>query len=376
MKIAIDTVLLLSPLTGVGNYAYQISKNLREIGPSHEYTYFYGYYSSRLFSPGEQLESVQRVKEAVRKIPFLGTAARNLKDLANLFSSREFDLNFEPNFIPLNIPARRTVVTVPDFSFARFPEWHTPDKVRYYAKSFWKKIHRADRIIVISDFIRSEAIQLFGFPPDQLTTISLGVDQEIYKVYQLRDLSETRAKYHLPENFILFVGSIEPRKNLERLLLGYQNLEESMRREVKLVLVGFKGWENEGIVTLMRKMKGDVFYLGYVPEVELGKIFNLARLFVYPSLYEGFGLPPLEAMACGCPVVVSNTASLPEVCSDAAYYVEPQDLNSISEGIGQVLRDDRLRSTLIQKGIDRASSFSWEKSARAHLRLFEEALCG
>ena len=374
MKIAIDTVPLLSPLTGVGNYAYQIARNLRTIAPSHEYTYFYGYYSPRLFSPGEQLKSVHRVKEAVRKIPVLGRAARDLKDLANLFSSRQFDLYFEPNFIPLNIRARRTVVTVPDFSFARFPEWHTPDKVCYYAKNFWRKIHRADRIIVISDFIRSEAIQRYGLPPEKLTTIPLGVDPEIYRVYDPQGLGPIREKYRLPESFILFVGSLEPRKNLERLLLAYQNLDESTRNEVKLVLVGFKGWENKKLVSSIREMKSDVFYLGYAPEEDLGKIYNLARLFIYPSLYEGFGLPPLEAMACGCPVVVSNAASLPEVCGEAAYYVDPQDPNSISEGIAQVLRDDRLRHALVQKGTDRASSFTWEKSAREHLRVFEEML--
>jgi glycosyltransferase involved in cell wall biosynthesis len=376
MKIAIDTVLLLSPLTGVGNYAYQIARKLRQIAPTHDYTYFYGYYSSRLLSPGEHLDSVHRVKEAVRKIPFLGTAARSLKDVANLFSSREFDLYFEPNFIPLNIRARRTVVTVPDFSFARFPEWHTSDKVHYYAKNFGKKIRRADRIIVISDFIRNEAIQRFGFLPEKLTTIPLGVDREIYRVYDPRDLLPIREKYRLPENFLLFVGSLEPRKNLERLLLAYQDLEEATRREVKLVLVGSKGWENERIVSLIRKMKSDVSYLGYTPEEDLGKIYNLARLFIYPSLYEGFGLPPLEAMACGCPVLVSNAASLPEVCGEAAYYVDPQEPNSISEGIGRVLRDDGLRHALAKKGIDRASSFSWEKSAREHLRVFEETLSG
>jgi glycosyltransferase involved in cell wall biosynthesis len=374
MKIAIDTLLLLSPLTGVGNYAYQIARNLRAIAPSHEYTYFYGYYSSRLFSSGEQLESVHRVKEAVRKIPLLGRAARDLKDLVNLFSSREFDLYFEPNFIPLNIRARRTVVTVADFSFARFPEWHTPDKVRYYARNFWKKIHRADRIIVISDFIRNEAIQRFGFSPEKLTTIPLGISREIFRVYEPQDLVPIREKYRLPENFLLFVGSLEPRKNLERLLLAYQNLDESTRNEVKLVLTGFKGWENEKVMSLIRKMKSDVMYLGYAPEDDLGKIYNLARAFIYPSLYEGFGLPPLEAMACGCPVVVSNTASLPEVCGDAAYYVDPEDSNSITEGIGLVLRDERLRHALARKGIDRASSFGWEKSAREHLRVFEETL--
>jgi glycosyltransferase involved in cell wall biosynthesis len=374
MKIAIDTVLLLSPLTGIGNYAYQIARKLHEIAPSHDYTYFYGYYSSRLLSPGEHLDSVHRLKEAVRKIPILGRSARSLKNLANLFSAREFDLYFEPNFIPLNIRARRTVVTVADFSFARFPEWHTADKVHYYAKNFWEKIRRADRIIVISDFIRNEAIQRFGFSPDKLTTIPLGVDREIYRIYDPQDLRSTREKYRLPENFILFVGSIEPRKNLERLLLAYQGLEESARSEVKLVLAGFKGWENERIVSLIRKMRSDVFYLGYLPEGDLGKIYNLARLLVYPSLYEGFGLPPLEAMACGCPVVVSNAASLPEVCGEAAVYAEPEDPDSIREEIVQILRDDRLRNALVEKGIVRASSFSWEKSAREHLRVFEESL--
>ena len=372
MKIAIDTVLLLSPLTGVGNYAYQIARKLREIAPTHDYTYFYGYYSSRLLSPGEHLDSVHRVKEAVRKIPFLGTAARSLKDVANLFSSREFDLYFEPNFIPLNIRARRTVVTVPDFSFARFPEWHTPDKVQYYAKNFGKKIRRADRIIVISDFIRNEAIQRFGFSPEKIATIPLGVDHEIYRVYDPRDLLPTREKYRLPENFLLFVGSLEPRKNLERLLLAYQDLEEATRREVKLVLVGFQGWENKKVMSLIRRMKSEVFYLGYLPEEDLAKIYNLARLFIYPSLYEGFGLPPLEAMACGCPVVVSNAASLPEVCGEGAIYVNPYEVTSMAQGIDRVLKDEALRILLAAKGRERASQFSWERASAEHLKVFEE----
>ena len=374
MKIAIDTVLLLSPLTGVGNYAYQIARKLREIAPTHDYTYFYGYYSSRLLSPGDRLDSVHRVKEAVRKLPILGRSARGLKDLANLFSTREFDLYFEPNFIPLNIRARRTVVTVADFSFARFPEWHTVDKVHYFGKHFWEKIHRADRIIVISEFIRNEAIQRFGFSPKKLTTIPLGVNHETYRVYHPQDLGPIRAKYSLPEKFILFVGSIEPRKNLKKLLQAYRGLDVSLRKEYRLILVGFGGWANSEIMSLIGELEKEVQYLGYVPENDLGKFYNLASLFVYPSLYEGFGLPPLEAMACGCPAVVSKAASLPEVCGDAAYYVDPYDANGISEGISRLLLDDRLRHSLVQKGIDRAFSFSWEKSSREHLRVFEELL--
>lgn len=374
MKIAINTILLLSPLTGIGNYVYQIAKTLRRTDPIHEYTYFYGFYSSNLISPEERPDSFHRLKETVRKIPFLGTLARNLKDVANYFSSRTFDLYFEPHFIPLRLPAKYIVVTVPDFSFARFPEWHSKDKVRFFKKHFWKNIKKADRIIVISDFIKEEAIRLFGFPEDQLTAIQLGFDSDIFKVYAPQDLMVVKKKYHLPENFILFVGSIEPRKNLRALLRAYMDLEEAIRKEFKIVLVGSKGWENEEIMSLIRKLKSDVLYLGYVPDNELGKFYNLGSLFVYPSFYEGFGLPPLEAMACACPVIVSNVSSLPEVCGQAAFYIDPNDTGSIAQGMNRILNDETLRKSLIMKGLERSKLFSWEKSAMEHLKVFEQVI--
>jgi glycosyltransferase involved in cell wall biosynthesis len=145
--------------------------------------------------------------------------------------------------------------------------------------------------------------------------------------------------------------------------------------EYKLVLAGFKGWENKEVMGMIRMRGSDVRYLGYVPESDLGKIYNLARLFVYPSLYEGFGLPPLEAMACGCPVIVSQAASLPEVCGDAACYVDPLETSSIREGMERVLSEESLRTALTSKGLKRAEKFSWEKCAEAHLAVFEE-LCG
>ena len=185
-----------------------------------------------------------------------------------------------------------------------------------------------------------------------------------------------RAKYNLPENFILFVGSIEPRKNLKGLLKAYQDLDGNIRKDIKLVLVGFKGWENREIMELIREMEGDVFYIGYVPEEDLAKIYNLAHLMAYPSFYEGFGLPPLEAMACGCPVVVSKAASLPEVCGDAAYYVDPKEVTSIAGGISKVLSDEGLRAAQIKKGIAHADGFRWEKSALLHLHIFEEVFKG
>jgi glycosyltransferase involved in cell wall biosynthesis len=266
-------------------------------------------------------------------------------------------------------------VTVPDFSLARFPEWHTRDKVRYFQKNFWAKIGRADHVIFLSEFIRKEAIDVYGFPSDRLTVIYPGFDREIFKPYPQADLLPLRRQYDLPPKFILYVGSIEPRKNLKNLLRAYRNLNRDLRKDYKLVLAGFKGWENQEIMAVIRELKEDVYYLGYLPDTDLGKLYGLAELFVYPSFYEGFGLPPLEAMACGCPVIVSRAASLPEVCGDAAYYVDPLEPSSIRKGMGRVLTEELLRTALISKGLARVAEFSWEKSARAHLAVFEE-VCG
>ncbi len=375
MKIAINTIPLLFPLTGVGNYIYHVARSLQKAEAGHEYSYFYGYYSRTLIPPGRNLEAVHRIKELVRGLPLLGAMARNLQDLRCFLSRRKFDLYFEPHFIPLRIPARRTVVTVLDFSFARYSEWHTLDKVRYFQKNFWAKIGRADHIIFLSEFIRKEAIDLYGFQGDRSTVIHPGFDREIFKPYPQADLLPLRRQYDLPPKFILYVGSIEPRKNLKNLLLAYRNLDPDLRKDYKLVLAGFKGWENQEIMAAIRELKEDVYYLGYLPDTDLGKLYGLAELFVYPSFYEGFGLPPLEAMACGCPVIVSQAASLPEVCGDAAYYVDPLEPSSIRQGMERVLTEELLRTALISKGFKRAGEFSWEKSARAHLAVFEE-LCG
>ena len=372
MKIVINTIPLLSPLTGVGQYIYQIAKTLREIDQTHEYTYFKGYYSQHLISPGEHPKAFYSIKEKIRSIPLLGLMVRECKDFLNFFSSRTFDIYFEPNFIPLKIPARHTVATIPDFSFALYPEWHSQDKILYFKKHFWEKIKRAERIIVISNFIKEEAVHHFKFPEDQITAIHLGFKREIYRVYPPRELVPIREQYHLPENFILFVGSIEPRKNLMNLLKSYGALPGSIRKEYKLVLAGFKGWENKEIMRIIDKLESDVFYIGYIPEKDLGKIYSLARLFVYPSFYEGFGLPPLEAMACGCPVIVSHAASLPEVCGEAAYYINPHEVESITAGMERILADNSLRDILRSKGLERAALFSWEKAAREHLKVFEK----
>ena len=376
MRIVINTIPLLYPLTGVGSYTYHIAQSLRAIDPINDYTYFYGYYSRNLHAYyNENKKIFYRVKELVKKMPiFRWIVARKLvRGFVNAVSPRNFDLYFEPNFMPINIKSRCTVVTIFDFSFILYPQWHPKERINDFEEYFWKNLKRSDRIIVISDYIKKEGVNL-GLPEEKLRTIHLGIDHEVFKTYPPQDLQLLRKHYKLPEHFILFVGSIEPRKNLENLVRSYINLDEGIRKDIKLVLAGFKGWENKEIMALLKEGKSDVLYLGYLPDKELGELYNLATLFVYPSMYEGFGLPPLEAMACCCPVVASNVASLPEVCGDAALYVDPHDVNSIAEGIHKVLTDDDLRQSLIEKGLERAKLFSWEKSAKEHIKVFEEVL--
>jgi glycosyltransferase involved in cell wall biosynthesis len=372
MKVAINAIPLLSPLTGIGKYTYEITKQLGNLYPDNEYSYFYGYFSRHLRGRGEFSDTQYHLKEKIKQSSKLRHFVRTMIGFSSCLSAKKHDVYFEPNFIPLKIRAQKTVVTVADFSFREHPEWHPKDRADYFSKVFWKKIEMADRIIVISDYIKTCAVQ-YGLPEEKLRTIHLGYDRGIFRCRDKELLQKTRLKYNLPDKFVLFVGSIEPRKNLHRLLKAYLSLDVRLRTSYKLVLVGFKGWDNRVVMDLLKQFEQDVIYTGYVSEQELGEIYNLATLFVYPSLYEGFGLPPLEAMACGCPVLTSPVTSLPEVCGDAASYADPEDEKSIAKELTRLLEDESARKELSRKGIERARQFSWERSAREHMEVFRGA---
>lgn len=369
-NIVINTIPLLSPLTGIGRYTYEIAKNLKDVDRINEYTYYYGYYSRNLFYTKSEKGPSFKIKGLIKKIPGLMPLARSFKDLIPIITTRRFDIYFEPNFIPLRIRANRVIVAVHDFSFALYPEWHPGERIHYFKKNFWKKIKSADTIIVYSNFIKKSAVDLFNIPEERIRTIYHGFDRKTFRVYSRDELSPVKEKYRLPENFILYAGSIEPRKNLVNLILAYLSLDGNIRSKYKLVLAGFSGWKNKEIMDLIRGEEPDVTYLGYIPDEDLARIYNLSSVFVFPSFYEGFGLPPLEAMACGCPVITSNTSSLPEVCGDAAYYIDPWSRESIAEAIHRIITDENLRKHLIERGTERSRLFSWEKSARELLDIF------
>ena len=329
-------------------------------------------YDSPVYSLSEQIE-------LFRKLP---------SDTA-LFWSPHYNIPL----LPIN--AKKKIVTIHDvFHLAFFDQLSLKEKI--YARLMLNAaVRMSDKIITVSNFSRSEIIKYTGADKDRITVIHNGIDRRLFRPITDKEkyspassppkegitiLDNLRKKYSLPKEFIIFVGNVKPNKNLKRLLEAYELLIKKGDAKYGLVIIGKK----EGFITgdseSFRFLKNSsslqekVLFTGSVDTSELPAVYNSASMLVFPSLYEGFGLPPLEAMACGCPVIVSNTASLPEVCGDAAYYVDPYSVESIAEGMNKVHSDGALREDLIQKGLERAGMFSWEESAKEHMNIFEEII--
>jgi len=368
-KLLIDSISLLSPLTGIGRYTYEVSKYLKN-SDDFDLNYFYGYYSKQFIDDKSTNTPLQALKALILKVPFLKRLARVVLSITAKEFSPEYNLYWQPNFIPMSgVKAKKTVTTVHDFSFIIYRDSHPKERIKHIEKSFFENIAKSDIIITGSEYSKCEILERLDFKENQIKVIYHGVNHDIFKLY-----ADNSLNFYLPEKFILCVGSIEPRKNLLGLLNAYKLLSSDIRSEYKLVLVGFKGWQNKELMDIINSDKEDISYLGFISDEELAKVYNAASCFVFPSFYEGFGLPPLEAMACATPVIASNLSSIPEICGNSAIYCDPYDSNDIKEKIELLLNDTELQSRMIEKGLQRASEFSWEKSAKEHIRVFKEVL--
>ena len=268
-----------------------------------------------------------------------------------------------------------TVVTAYDLSFLRFPELFNRGNRLYLGRFAPPSLRRADRVIAISEHTRQDVIHLCGVAPERVTTVHLAADER-FRPADPGAVARFRARPEVPDRYILYMGTLEPRKNVSTLVRAYAELRRSGIVDCALVVAGARGWQFEPIFALVRHLglEGHVLFPGFVKAEDQALWYTAADIFAYPSLYEGFGLPLLEAMACGTPVVASNSSSLPEVVGGTGLLVEPTDVGGLASALRDLLENDSLRGRLRESGLARARTFSWRKMAEETACVYDEVL--
>ncbi len=369
MRIGVNVHLLSTTHTGIQHYIRALMPDLIAQATAHEVV---------LFGEPSQLPLPEgsHARWVPSRSPLRSGAQRVLWEqtvLPRLLKRHRVEVFFSPAFVlPLSWRGAG-VVTVHDLNFEVSPETIHPVRRAYLRAVTRRSVHRARRVIAISQATAMDVRRLYGVPEQKLSVIPYGLDS-FFNSEHARSLKETvRQRYRLPERFLLFVGTLEPRKNLPRLLEAYAAARQGARLP-PLVLVGAPGWQHEHILSRACQLGIEQMLMlaGYIPREHLPGVYAAADALLYPSLYEGFGLPPLEAMGCGAPVLVSDTSAMPEVVADAGVLVNPRDVESIAEGIVRLATDEALRHQLVERGLERAKQFRWDESARRTLAVLED----
>lgn len=388
MRIGIDIRgLLTGKISGIEQYTLQTLKGLLSIDHGNAYVLFYVSY--------RDLDA--RLNELLQNHPFLKADNVEIKklrwvDIPLLLHAVFKPLNWPkadivaggldvmfmpaPRLLPLSRKCAK-VTTFHDLIFMIYPQFYTlSSRVWQWQMSYSYEARTSDAIIAVSENTKQDLVRLLKVDPQKIDVIYEGVGLEYFDKPPDEVLANVKKKFHLPDRFIYYVGSIEPRKNLEAVVRALSKLPQGPSDTIKLVVSGSKNWLSSDLYQLVEELglAKQVVFTGPVSEVEKIALLNLALLFVFPSLYEGFGLMVLEAFAAGCPVITSNVSSLPEVAGDAAVLVHPRDVDGLAQRIEELATGSSLRQTLIRKGRDRARQFTWEASARATLNVIERAV--
>lgn len=363
MRIGIDARLLAHRPGGIARYTAALANALTRIDTEDNFVLLVG--------RSERRQIVLGMRQRRLLTPPHHRLEQVVLSLELAFAG--LDLLHSPDFIP---PFRRrcpAVITVHDLAFLRYPELVTEDSRRYYGQ-LARAVHSAEGIIAVSEATRRDMAELLGLAPERVRVIHHAVDDG-FRPLDNEAVEHYRRQRGLPRGFILWVGTLEPRKNLGTLLRALARVtEQRPALNPTLVLAGAPGWLYEDDLHLVDKLHlaENVVRLGPVPFEELPLLYNAARLFVFPSLYEGFGFPPLEAMACGIPVISSNSSAMPEVLGDAALLLDPLDVEGFAAAMVRMLEDEDLRQEMQRRGLARAAGFSWERTARQTLALYHE----
>jgi len=372
MRICLDLSPAVHQHAGLGRYAQELLLALAVTDGQNEYVVFYNNPAAARVDP--TLERFPKITTPLSYKPWRLSAM--LAHFTRIPQDPLFpgvDLFHATDHLLPYFRRIKSVFTLHDLIFLFHPETHKPLNRWFLTLMMPRFLRAADAVIAVSECTKRDAIRFYRIPEEKISVIYEGVNPR-FRPADPETIAAVRARYNLPEHFILYVGTIEPRKNLTALLEAFHHLLAT--HDLRLVIVGKKGWLYEGFFRRLRELGlGDrVIFTGYVPDEDLPAIYSAADLFVFPSLYEGFGLPVLEAMACGTPVICSNTSSLPEVAGDAAFLVDPTDVCSLAGAMEQALTDEHLRSELMAKGLERARWFTWEKAAAKTLEVYRGVL--
>jgi glycosyltransferase involved in cell wall biosynthesis len=366
MRIALDARLSYYVQAGITQYTLNLIQALSAIDSENEYLLLQRRPDQRtIVSQGN-----------FRRVPLLAPTHHPLEQYLlalELPLQGKIDVVHCTDFIPPFYYRGPTVITIHDLAFLLYPHFLTRKAARYYGL-IDRAVRRADHVIAVSESTKRDIVRLTGTPERKITVIYEAADSSYAPIQEQEVLQRIRHKYHLPDQVILFVGTIEPRKNLPTLIRAYKGLIDNYKSAADLAIVGKQGWLYDDVYRLVDQLglQQRVHFLGRVPTVDLLYLYNASQMLVLPSYYEGFGLPPLEAMACGVPAIVSDTSVMPEVVGDAALRVAHEDVEGFTVAMWRLLTDDTLRADMIAKGHKRVKCFSWERAARETLEVYRK----
>lgn len=365
MNIAIDgNEANVEKRVGSGEYAYELIKHLSFYQNKHQFTIFLKNPPRTDLPPATANWKYIVIKPKPLwtrfALPFRLLTTRNLE---LIFSPSHYGPHFSP------IPS---IISIMDLSYVYYPQMFNKTDLLQLKKWTGYSVKKAKKIITISKYSRNSIIDYYQVDPKKIYVTYLGYNRKVYhSKYKKEEIQEVKQQFNI-DDYLLFVGTIQPRKNLLRLIEAFLKITNNYP-SLKLIIVGKKGWLYEDIFKQIEKDKKKIIYLGYLENRTIAKLYCGAKAYILPSLYEGFGLTVVEAMACGCPVVLSKVSSLPEIAKDAAVYVDPKSTDSISEGVLKVIQKDQkyYRKEMINKGFSIANSFSWEDCAAKTIKVFE-----
>ena len=362
MRIAINCrSILLSQRTGIGRYTYHLLDNLGQIDPVNEYVL---HAPQRLFDLKRRLPDFPRYKNFKKQVDHWRQGVRH-NDIYHL-----------PCPDQIGIHSGKLVVTIHDLIYKTYAQSHTPEAIELTEKYMQDIALKADQIICISQNTRRDLHAIFNIPLEKTCVVYNGVDHRLFYPFspqQRIGAADQLKQMGVNKPYVLYVGTIEPRKNLHGLLESFAMLKRKKIFQGQLVVAGMKGWMVDNIGGLINQLdiKQDVIFTGFISDVQLRLLYNMAEVFVFPSFYEGFGFPILEAFCCGAAVITSQTSSCGEIASDAAMKVDPKDTAMIAGAMERVLTDASFNGSLRKSGLKRAQEFSFEKMAQDTLDVYQ-----